>query len=121
MPRIGPTYGATLAEQQDNGGIGRRESGSTVKNLGSLSQAELVELAGLGAALLSRLCSPPPGPPALTLTETGAAKRLGVSAGFFKSYVLPDLRVIRRGARVLIPHSELERWIDRSAARTVSQ
>lgn len=103
-----------MAEQRDSGAI-------SPEGLDSLSQAEMVELAGLGAALLSRLCATPQEPPALTLTETGAAKRLGVSPGFFKQYVLPDLRVIRRGARVLIPESELERWIDRNAARTVDR
>lgn len=82
--------------------------------------ADLRELAQLGAALIGRLeREPATDPDPLTLTETGAAKRLGVSAGFFKAQVLPDLRVIRRGSRVLIPLSELERWIDRNAARTV--
>jgi hypothetical protein len=79
---------------------------------------ELRELATVGAALIARL-NRTPEPSPLTLTETGAAKKLGVSAGFFKGHVLPELRVIRRGARVLVPLSELERWIDRNAARTV--
>lgn len=87
----------------------------------SQGAAETHELARIGAALVARLGQPPAAPASLTLTETGAAKRLGVSAGFFKSYVLPELRVIRRGSRVLIPVSELERWIDRNAARTVEQ
>lgn len=113
-----------MAEQRDSEATGpgsSGDSGSTANEVGSLSQAEIVELARLGAAMLSRLRAPLPNPPALTLTESGAAKRLGVSAGFFKSYVLPDLRVIRRGARVLVPQSELERWIDRNAARTVDR
>lgn len=102
------TYGATkLATQED-----RRPTNAT---------PELEELAILGAALLGRLNAVPTESAPLTMTETAAAKRLGVSAGFFKSYVLPELRVIRRGARVLIPLSELERWIDRSAARTVER
>jgi hypothetical protein len=87
----------------------------------SPARRELEDLASIGAALLGRLNSAPAEAMPLTLTETGASKRLGVSAGFFKSYVLPELRVIRRGARVLIPLSELERWIDRSAARTVDR
>ena len=82
---------------------------------------ELQELAQIGAAVLARIADVGRAEPEpLTLTETGAAKRLGVSPGFFKSYVLPELRVIRLGSRVLIPVSELERWIDRSAARTAA-
>lgn len=83
--------------------------------------ADVQELASIGAALVARLNQAPAEPPALTLTETGAAKKLGVSAGFFKAHVLPELRVIRRGSRVLVPVSELERWIDRNAARTVDR
>jgi hypothetical protein len=44
---------------------------------------------------------------------------LGVSPDFLAEHVLPELRVIRRGRLVLIPVSELERWCDRSAARTL--
>lgn len=100
----------------------QRDSGwASVKKLDGLSEAEMVDLACVGAALLAHLDAPPADPSPLTLTETGAAKRLGVSPGFFKSYVLPELRVIRRGARVLVPDSELERWIDRNAARTVGR
>jgi hypothetical protein len=82
---------------------------------------EVAELARIGAALIGRLREPSGEPEPLTLTETGAAKRLGVSPGFFKAHVLPELRIIRRGARVLIPVIELERWIDRSATRTVER
>lgn len=82
---------------------------------------ELRELAQIGAAVIARLGQDarPTEPSPLTLTETKAARRLGVSPGFFKSHVLPELRVVRRGSRVLVPVSELERWIDRNAARTV--
>lgn len=85
------------------------------------SDQELRQLAEIGAAVVARLdnretdSSEMP----LTLTETAAAKRLGVSAGFFKAYVLPELRVIRRGSRVLIPVSQLEHWIERNATRTI--
>ncbi len=84
---------------------------------------ELMELAALGAALVGKLGQAldvtPEAP--LTLTVTLAARKLGVSTGYFKSHVLPDLRVIRRGKRVLVPTSELERWIDRNSARTVGR
>ncbi|MFN8160611.1 MAG: hypothetical protein U0R52_06155 [Solirubrobacterales bacterium] len=83
-----------------------------------MADAELRELARLGAALVACLGTPSSPPPSLTLTASGAAERLGVSPGFFRAEVLPELRVIRRGARVLVPVSELERWIERNAART---
>jgi hypothetical protein len=86
---------------------------------GATKLSEEQELAKLGAALVARLSRTATDPGPLTLTETRAAKKLGVSAGFFKRYVLPELRVVRRGARVLVPESELMRWIDRNAARTV--
>lgn len=84
-----------------------------------LPSLEVEDLAKVGAAVLARPHLDPDRSEPLTLTETKAAKRLGVSAGFFKQHVLSDLRVVRRGSRVLVPVSELERWIDRNAARTV--
>lgn len=94
---------------------------STAGSNATHAAPDLHELARIGAAVIAHVTDRrQPDPDPLTLTETAAAKRLGCSAGFFKSHVLPDLRVIRRGSRVLIPASELERWIDRNAARTVS-
>lgn len=43
---------------------------------------------------------------------------LGVSRDFFDEHVKPELRIIRRGSKtILIPVLELEKWVDRSAAR----
>jgi excisionase family DNA binding protein len=55
--------------------------------------------------------------PRLTLSKQEAAMALGVSVDYFEQHVMPDLRVIHRGRRRLIPSAELERWIDRSASR----
>jgi len=55
----------------------------------------------------------------LTLSPVEAAQALGVSRDFFDEHVKPELRVIRRGALVLVPVRELERWVDRSAALTI--
>lgn len=44
-----------------------------------------------------------------------AADSLGVSADFLKEHVLPELRVIRRGRRKLIPTTEIDRWLDEAA------
>jgi hypothetical protein len=42
---------------------------------------------------------------------------LGVSRDYLDEHVLCELRAVRRGRRVLIALTELERWLDQSAAR----
>lgn len=53
-----------------------------------------------------------PASPRLTVTPEEAAESLGVSRDSFDRYVKPELRVIRRGRLVLVPVSELVRWVD---------
>ena len=53
--------------------------------------------------------------PRLALAPTEAADALGVSRDFLDQHVLPELRVVRRGRRRLIPVRELERWLDQNA------
>lgn len=55
----------------------------------------------------------------LALSPDEAAAALGVSRDFFDEHVLPELRVVRRGRRRLVPVSELERWLEASAALTL--
>jgi hypothetical protein len=55
----------------------------------------------------------------LALTPVEAAKSIGCSRDFFDEHVLPELRVVRRGRKVLVPVPELERWLAESAARTL--
>jgi hypothetical protein len=43
-----------------------------------------------------------------------------VSRDYFDEHILGELRVVRRGRRILIPLVELERWLDRAAAMTAS-
>ena len=52
----------------------------------------------------------------LALSVEEAAQALGLARLTFYVSVLPDLRVVRVGRRVLIPRRELERWLDRQAA-----
>lgn len=59
--------------------------------------------------------------PRLALSKAEAAEALGVSVDFLEEHVMHELRVVRRGRRRLIPITELQRWLDASAARTVSQ
>jgi hypothetical protein len=42
---------------------------------------------------------------------------LGVSRDYFDEHVIDELRVVRRGRRILIAVTELERWLDRAVAR----
>lgn len=55
--------------------------------------------------------------PRLALSPDEAAALLGVSRDYFDEHVIDDLRVVRRGRRILVALTELERWLDRSATR----
>jgi excisionase family DNA binding protein len=50
-----------------------------------------------------------------------AADVLGVSKKFFDEHVRRELRVVRRGRKVLIARAELERWLAENAALTLSE
>lgn len=49
--------------------------------------------------------------PRLALSKAEAAEALGISVDFLEAHILAELRVARVGRRVLIPLSELERWL----------
>ena len=53
--------------------------------------------------------------PRIALTAAEAAEALGVGVTFFDQEVAPELRVIRRGRKRLIPVAELERWTTENA------
>ena len=53
----------------------------------------------------------------LALTKPEAAKALGMSVDSLERYVMPDLRVVRRGRLVLIPVAELQGWLEGNASR----
>jgi excisionase family DNA binding protein len=62
--------------------------------------------------------SPPSGfGPRLALSPDEAAAMLGVSRDYFDEHVIEELRVVRRGRRILVALGELERWLDHSATR----
>jgi excisionase family DNA binding protein len=51
------------------------------------------------------------------LSVTEAAASLGVSRDSFERHVLPELRTAWVGSRRIVPFRELERWVERHAAR----
>jgi len=58
--------------------------------------------------------------PRLAVSPGEAAEMLGVSRDYFDEHVIGDLRVVRRGRRILVPVAELERWLARNAARAAA-
>jgi hypothetical protein len=63
--------------------------------------------------------SPAPKPIRLALSPDEAAAAIGVSRDYLDEHVAHELRWVRRGRRKFVAIRELERWLDRSAARTV--
>jgi excisionase family DNA binding protein len=57
----------------------------------------------------------------LALSPDDAAATLGVSRDYFDEHIRPELRVVRRGRRVLVAVQELERWLERSATRALEE
>lgn len=58
--------------------------------------------------------------PRFALTPPEAAAAIGVGPDFFEENVAPELRLIRRGRKRLVPVAELERWVAQAAAAPVS-
>lgn len=56
------------------------------------------------------------GIPRLALRPEEAARSLGVSLDYFTEHIRPDVRVVRRGRCLLVPTSELARWLEKNAA-----
>jgi hypothetical protein len=51
----------------------------------------------------------------VAVTRQAAAAALGMGLTLFSERVQPDLRVLRVGAKVLIPTTELQRWAQENA------
>jgi hypothetical protein len=54
----------------------------------------------------------------VAVTRENAAAALGMGLTMFAERVQPELRVIRVGAKVLIPTAELQRWVEVHAETT---
>jgi hypothetical protein len=57
--------------------------------------------------------------PRIALRVGEAAEALGVSEDYFRAHIASELRWVRRGAVKLVALSELQRWLDRSAAHVL--
>jgi excisionase family DNA binding protein len=55
--------------------------------------------------------------PRLALSPDEAAALLGVSRDYFDEHVIAELRIVRRGRRILVSVAELERWLERASTR----
>ena len=59
--------------------------------------------------------------PKLGLGVESAAAAIEMSRSTFERHVLPQLRVVRVGRRIIIPVPELQKWLDRNAARHLDE
>ena len=57
------------------------------------------------------------GAPRLGLTLDEAAAAVGVSRDTFDRHIRDELRIVRRGRCLIVPIVEIERWLEREAAR----
>src|SRR2546429_3693878 len=58
--------------------------------------------------------------PRLALSPDEAAAALGVSRDYFDEHVIGELRIVRRGRRILVALAELEQWLDKASGEPVS-
>lgn len=59
--------------------------------------------------------------PRIALTPPEAAAAIGVGPDFFDQNVAPELRLVRRGRKRLVPVTELERWLAENASRALGE
>jgi hypothetical protein len=55
----------------------------------------------------------------VAVSRAHAATALGMSLSFFETEIQPELRLVRRKSKVLVPVAELERWLAENAERMV--
>lgn len=59
--------------------------------------------------------------PRVALTPSEAAAALGVGVTFFDAEIAPELRLIRRGRKRLVPVAELERWAAENTEGSIAE
>ena len=55
----------------------------------------------------------------VAVSRANAARALGVSLTFFSEEIQPELRLVRRKSKVMVPVAELERWLAENAERVL--
>ncbi len=85
---------------------------------GSQLSLQLLQTDDGGTQRTKHTAKKQPALPRLSISPGEAAEMLGVSRDFFDEHIKPELRIVRRGSKtILISIAELERWLDKSAAR----
>jgi hypothetical protein len=51
----------------------------------------------------------------VAVSRANAATALGVSLSFFETEIQPELRLVRRKSKVMVPVAELQRWLIENA------
>lgn len=59
--------------------------------------------------------------PRFALTTVEAAASIGVGPDFFDTNIRPYLALVREGRKVLVPVTEIERWVEENASPPVSE
>jgi excisionase family DNA binding protein len=59
--------------------------------------------------------------PRLALSVAEAAEALSVSRDFFDEHIRHELRLVRRGRKILVPVRELERWLEQNGTAMVDR
>jgi len=57
--------------------------------------------------------------PRIALTPAEAAAAIGVGPDFFDANVAPEMRLVRRGRKRLVPVQELEGWVAENAEEPI--
>ena len=52
--------------------------------------------------------------PCIALTREQAARSIGMSLDHFEKHVQPEIRLVRRGRKVIVPTAELTAWVERN-------
>jgi excisionase family DNA binding protein len=61
------------------------------------------------------------GVPRVALTIEEACESLGCSWDWWREHVAPEIRMVRRGRKRLVPTADLAEWVDRNAVLVLEE